>query len=173
MDTDSFLGARQGTAPVLLDCITFGAPPVLDRNITSELKSCLTARSIRESVFFALIIEGDPVPRLDMAYAIFLGTALGQIRQPAKQPATLPSLTVHTMGELVMFRDVNLKRDGTDIHMYAIEEEVLGNAAFVNLCVHFMFVHMGFVDLASCLRLRGNSLMGFSGSGQRVHIQSS
>ena len=152
---DAFLGPPQAiAAPVALDCITFGAPPVLTRTLTAELKSCLAVRDNRNSVFLALVIEGDPCPRLDVAYAKFLADALRQVRpsitaaassQSRRTSLPMPPITAHTMGDLIMFRDARSDRDGTDIRMYTINEDMLANAAFSNLCVHFMHKHIELV----------------------------
>ncbi|KAI9775386.1 MAG: hypothetical protein M1839_001241 [Geoglossum umbratile] len=176
----AFLGPSLGTAqPISLDCVTFGAPPILSRNITTDLKSCLAARSVHESTFLALIIEGDPVPRLDLPFAMFLGDALREVRpafttvgrQPQEQSPNIPPLTAHTMGNLVMFREMKPEGDRRDIRMYAIREEVLATAAFVNLCVHYMFVHMEVVGLASCLRLHTGTVGGPSGPSRQALIR--
>src|SRR5271156_4492109 len=152
MGADAFLGPSQGIArPVSLDCITFGALPVLTQNITAKLKSYL---AVRNSVFLALIIEGDPCPRLNIAYAKFLGDTLRQVRPPTIAAASsqsrrtsphIPPITAHTIGDLIMFRDARSDRDGMDIRMYAINEDMLANAAFTNFCVHFMHKHMELV----------------------------
>jgi len=158
---------------VSLDCITFGAPPVLTQNITGKLKSYLAVRNPRGSVFLALIIEGDPCPRLNIPYAKFLGDALRQVRpstiaaasQSGRTSLPIPPITAHTMGDLIMLRDARSDRDGTDIRMYAINEDMLANAAFTNLCVHFMHIHMELVAQAPSLRLRtGGKVKGSSGS---------
>jgi len=67
-----------------------------------------------------------------------------------------------------MFREMKLESDERDIRMFAIDEEVLGAAAFVNLCVHFMFEHMDLVDLASCLRVRIDAVGEFADPEQPV-----
>jgi hypothetical protein len=157
---------------VSLDCITFGAPPTLSRNITPALASCLATRSAAESTFLAIITEGDPIPRSDLGYWMFLAEALRQIRQPQQESPRVPPPTARTMGKLVMFRDVRPDAERRDIRMYVVEEEALAPAAFVNMCVHYMHEHMNLVDLAFCLRLHSGSMTESSGPSRSALTRS-
>jgi hypothetical protein len=144
-----------------LDCITLGAAPIFNRNITAEIKNCLSAReSPKNGIFLALITEGDPCPRLDLPYAAFLSQALSQIRPhdsaevivPEGPSPHVPPIAIHTVGDLVMFRGGNNRGEG-NIRTYIIDEAMLAEAAFTNLCVHFMFPHLNRIELAPYLRL--------------------
>ncbi|KAH0545445.1 hypothetical protein FGG08_000446 [Glutinoglossum americanum] len=155
---------ERGSGKISLNCVTFGALPAVSQNITPCIESCLTARSgggSPPSIFIAIIIEGDPCIRLDMAYAIFLvqhlrslhtsGSANAQQQQqPQTQrqnsPAPPPPLTMHALGKMAMFRNLNLYGAERDIRMYGIEENELEGVAFMDFTVHFMWRHMELVS---------------------------
>jgi hypothetical protein len=141
-----------------LNLITFGAPPVLSRNINRQFKAMLP----HSSVFLTLVAEGDPVCKLDMPYMKFLADSLRQIRPflphrargPSSiSPPPLPPLTIHAIGDIIMFRETKDGGDGKDIRMFEVDEEVLERAAWVNMCVHFMYQYLDNVAVAAGLRL--------------------
>lgn len=142
-----------------INLISFGSPPLYSRNINPQLKALLP----RSSVCFAFVIEGDPVPKLDMNYMMFLADSLRQTRSllskkaqeqhplPRQLPRPLPPVTVHSVGDIIMFRELLNRSDEDDEEdeeddnatvMLKVDEDVLGRAAWVNLCMHFMHQYL-------------------------------
>lgn len=141
-------------ASVSLNLITFGAPPILSWNITPQIKALLPPSSI----LLAFVIEGDPVPKLDMNYMVFLADSLRQVRpllskqvpQQRSFPPPIPPLTLHTLGSITMFRDLTEETEETDENstmIFVVEEDIFGRAAWVNLCRHFMFNYLDMVAI--------------------------
>jgi hypothetical protein len=144
-------------ANVSLNLVTFGSPPILSRNINSQLTALLRP----SSVFLAFAIEGDPVVKLDMAYMKFLAASLkltrpfssNQEQQEQFLPPPMPPLTVHSVGDIIVFQNTTDGRDGRNVRIFKAEENILRRVAWVNLTVHFMHQYMAFVDAAPALRV--------------------
>jgi len=155
-----------GVPQVPLSCITFGAPPILSQNITPGLKSCLIKSSehnLQPTEFLMFAIEGDPVIRLDIEYASFLleicRETFRTFRSSSRSvPPTLPQknpkpLSLHHLGDIILFRK-KLPADGENwIKMYAVEEKELGHMAFVNMRVHLMYQVMEVINKTIVVRV--------------------
>jgi hypothetical protein len=132
---------RQGQPPVLLNCITFAAPPIFSTNITPGLKALLSARSFSvPSVFIAFAIEGDPFVRLDTVYARFL---LDLLNEKVATPPRPPSLSLYMLGDVVMFRKVSSPSGEMNVYAYSVEGgvRVLERKVFVDFEMHRMMWH--------------------------------
>ncbi|TLD29240.1 hypothetical protein PspLS_03926 [Pyricularia sp. CBS 133598] len=101
-----------------LSCITFGAPPMLDRTIDLSLSRAFsTSTTFQPGVTLAIVNDGDPVARLDRAYAALLlavwhrvgggGSCAGELRGRG-----LPPLSLRGMGERVVLFDAEQDFDG-------------------------------------------------------------
>jgi hypothetical protein len=96
-----------------------------------------------------------------MEYMRFLAGCLGQTRpfttnQPQIQsgpPPPMPPLTIHSVGNIIVFPNKSVERDGRDVRMFTIEEDVLGRATWVNMTVHFMYKYLEFVTISPGLKV--------------------
>jgi hypothetical protein len=58
---------------------------------------------------------------------------------------------IHAIGDVIVLRDAMIGRDGRDIRTFKVEEDVLGQMAWVNMTAHFMYVYLDTVAVASGL----------------------
>lgn len=132
---------RQGQPSILLNCITFGAPPIFSTDITPGLKALLSARSSSiPSVFIAFTIEGDPFIRLDTLYARFL---LDLLNEKVATPPDPPPLSLYMLGDVVMFQKVDSPSGELNVHTYGVEGgvRIFEKKVFADFAIHRMRWH--------------------------------
>lgn len=65
----------------------------------------------------------------------------------------MPPLTVHSVGDIVVFPNKKEERGIRNVRMFTVEEDVLERATWVNMAVHFMHNYLEFVTLAPALKV--------------------
>ncbi|KAK1634194.1 Alpha/Beta hydrolase protein [Colletotrichum phormii] len=94
-----------------LSCISFGCPPLFDADIDSLLIEHFPSSSFREGIMLAFLNDGDPIPRMDSAYATELARIWhrvgGSICPPASELPDFkpPKLHLNTLGQMVLLYD--------------------------------------------------------------------
>lgn len=137
---------------VELNCITFGAPPIFNNDVTNPIRTLHSNVSPR-GLELAFVNEGDPVTRLDAAYSRVLallyheandddyGSLGGALERlglaiTADNTVRLPSHSLFRLGDIVML--VDPAEDEPGLRLYSLEEQDLDTALWVDIPAHRM-----------------------------------
>jgi len=137
---------------VELNCITFGAPPIFNTDITNLIRASCSNVSPR-GLELSFINERDPVPRLDTAYSnvlalLFheanaddygsLGGALEHLGLAitANNTIDLPIHSLFRLGDIVMLVDPKEDEQGLELRLYSLKEQDLDKALWTDFLAH-------------------------------------
>ncbi|KAJ8109540.1 hypothetical protein OPT61_g7387 [Boeremia exigua] len=133
-----------------VSCITFGAAPMFDKNITPFLQS----EEIGNVLSF--VNEGDPVPMIDAEYAHQLGTLYSQVSgsicmvaEAEKLKFKPKNLSLRGIGQLVILFDKNADNDSEEEELVAarIDHAYLEKCFWGHIYRHDMDLYLSEADL--------------------------
>jgi hypothetical protein len=153
-DSSSFISPQR----VRLSCITFGAAPVF---INQEVREAFAEPLLSTGPVLAIIIEGDPVPRLDASYFKILLHLMNddEIEDPelenniTARPVKptkrldLEEMGAYNLGETVLLQQkVGGSNKNEIVLAYKLEPEKLAKYLFANIKAHKKQVYADWVE---------------------------
>jgi hypothetical protein len=156
---------------VELNCITFGAPPIFNADVTNLIRTLRSNVSPR-GLELAFVNEGDPVTRLDAAYSRVLallyhranaddygslGGALELMGHAitANNTVRLPRHSLVRLGDIVMLVDLEEDEQEVELRLYSLEEQDLDKALWTDFSAHKMFKYNGYASRLAAGRING------------------
>jgi hypothetical protein len=156
---------------VELNCITFGAPPIFNTDVTNLIRTLRSNVSPR-GLELAFVNEGDPVTRLDAAYSKVLallyheanaddyGSLGGALERlglaiTASNTVRLPSHSLFRLGDIVMLVDPEEDEQELELRLYSLEEQNLDTALWTDFFAHKMFKYNGYASRLAAGRING------------------
>ncbi|KAK1995152.1 alpha/beta-hydrolase [Colletotrichum falcatum] len=133
-----------------LSCIGFGCPPMLDADISLGLIDLFPTSSFLLGTFLSFVNDGDPIPRMDTAYAAALAGIWHRVggsrcatedELPEFKP---PPLSLNGLGHLVVLfvKDQEFKENHEEVDKYEklmachLDSRNLGLQAWANVSAH-------------------------------------
>jgi hypothetical protein len=156
---------------VELNCITFGAPPIFNTDVTNLIRT-LSSNVLPRGLELAFVNEGDPVTRLDAAYSKVLallyheanaddygslGGALEHLGLPitANNTVHLPRHSLFRLGDIVLLVDSEEDEQELELRLYSLEEQDLDEALWTDFSAHKMFRYNGYASKLATGRING------------------
>jgi len=156
---------------VELNCITFGAPPIFNTDITKLIRDSYSNVSPR-GLELAIINEHDPVSRLDPAYTEILallfheanvedyGSLDGALRRQghaitANNTIDLPIHSLYRLGDIVMLVDLEEDEQKLDLRLYSLKEQDLDKALWTDFFAHDKVKYIGYISELAAGKFNG------------------
>jgi hypothetical protein len=156
---------------VELNCVTFGAPPIFDADVTNIIRTLRSDVSPR-GLELAFVNEGDPVTRLDAAYTRViallyneakigdygsLSGALGRLgcAVTANNTVQLPRHSLFRLGDIVMLVDAEEDEEGLDLRLYSLKEQDLDAALWTDFFAHEMTKYNDYASTLAVGKING------------------
>lgn len=156
---------------VELNCVTFGAPPIFNTDVTNRIRTLRSNVSPR-GLELAFVNEGDPVTRLDAAYSKVLALLYhkantddyGSLGGPlehlghaitADNTVRLPSHSLFRLGDIVMLADPEEDEQGSELRLYSLEEQDLDTALWTDFFAHEMPKYNDYANRLAAGRING------------------
>ncbi|KAJ5610420.1 hypothetical protein N7510_007139 [Penicillium lagena] len=135
-----------------IHCITFGAPPSSQRPLYPT-----PSPDSEESLFYAFINEGDPVPRADKAYMrsllnLYASPAPNRFKKPRSTTWEVPPAPLSLAGHLVVLRNTPTEHEHPpimrkgEVEACVTSDDVVRNAIFGNPGMHLMMLYSQRID---------------------------
>jgi hypothetical protein len=160
---------------VELGCVTFGAPPLFNTDVTTLIRT-FHSDAIPRGLELAFVNEGDPIPRLDTAYSKVLallyhkansddyGSVVLSLERlglniTGKNTFNLSSLSLFRLGEMIMFADSreDQEEEGLDLRLYQLKDKTLDQGLWADLPAHKMAVYNTHASELAAGRFNGRS----------------
>src|SRR4051794_38562102 len=156
---------------VELNCITFGAPPIFNSDVTNLIRTLPSNVSPR-GLELAFVNEGDPVTRLDEAYSKVLAVLYHKANPDDYGPASaalerlgfanianktvhLPKHSLSRLGDIVMLVNCKEDEEELELRLYSLKEQDLDKALWIDLFAHKMCKYNGYAATLAAGRING------------------
>ncbi|KXH51296.1 hypothetical protein CNYM01_05230 [Colletotrichum nymphaeae SA-01] len=115
-------GHVSGSNKPTLSCITFGCPPFINADIDSRLTDLFPGSGFLRGSMLTFVNDGDPIPRMDSAYATELARIWNLVGGSTCPPMSAipefkpPKLRLSSLGEVVWLseKDQEIRRKGNE-----------------------------------------------------------